>query len=190
MMHHRLHLQQLLNRTLRLSVAAILPVGVIGATGLSPARADWNPFATCTFELLEANVSQAEAASACAEALEPKDLSWCVLRIYNSTPVDGTSALRSCFRSRRPLELADCAIDVTREFQDRTGEADAGDEAEVGQSVALSTLDNCRRSLLPQRFAECAIGLSSQIDFSATSILQTCIQAEAFPTVLFPRLGN
>jgi hypothetical protein len=188
MMHSRL--KQLLSRMLRLGAAVVLPTGIAIASFPQTARADRNPFEICARELIETNLSPAEASEACAEALEPKDLSLCVLKIYELTPVDATSALRSCFRARRPLDLATCAIEVTREFQDRATVGAEEENTEVAKSLALSTLDTCRRSLLPRRFAECAIGLSREVDLAATNILTTCIEAEAFPANLFPGRAN
>ncbi|MBD2576640.1 hypothetical protein [Oscillatoria sp. FACHB-1406] len=179
-------LKQLCLRTVRLGTAAILPAAIVGEIGLGTARAaENNPFAICAAELRETEVSESEALEACAESLEPDDLSWCVLRLYNSTSVDGTSALRSCFRARRPVELATCAIDITRAFQEQPSSG-----TENIQDIALSALDGCRRSLIPNRFADCAVGLNRQSDFSQTSILNACIAAEAFPPTLFPRSGS
>lgn len=178
-------LKQLFIRTVRLSAAAIIPAAMVGEVGLGVARADSNPFAICAAELREAEVTETEALGACAEALEPADLSWCVLRLYNSTSVDGTSALRSCFRARRPVELATCAIDITRAFREQPSSG-----VEDGETIALAALDSCRRSLIPGRFADCAVGLNRQTDFSQTNILNACIAAEAFPPTLFPRGGS
>ncbi|MDY7012434.1 MAG: hypothetical protein SVX43_02330 [Cyanobacteriota bacterium] len=181
-------MKQFLNRSFRIAAIAMLPAATLGWPALNAAQAAKNnPFETCTVELLEAQVSQVEAAAACAEALEPEDLSWCVLKIYELTPVDSRSALSACFRVRRPLDLADCTIDVTDEFQDRDRAVVSPD---TGQPLALSTLETCRRSLLPRRFAECAIGLSREVDFSALGILNTCLEAEAYPELLFPRRTN
>lgn len=184
MSHNRL--KQLFLRTVRLGTVAIIPAAIVGEIGLGAARAaENNPFAICAAELREAEVSESEALEACAEALEPDDLSWCVLRLYNSTSVDGTSALRSCFRARRPVELATCAIDITRAFKEQPGTG-----TEDAQQLALSALDGCRRSLIPTRFADCAVGLNRQSDFSQTNILNACIAAEAFPQNLFLRGGS
>jgi hypothetical protein len=174
-----------LNCSFRFGAIALLPAVSLGFLGFNSAQAaDNNPFEICAIELLEAQVNQAEASIACAQALLPEDLSWCVLKIYQRTPVDGNSALDACFRDRRPLELADCTINVTDEFQERDRVVASPDSE---QSLALSILDTCRRSLLPRRFAECAIGLSREVDLSAPQILNTCIAAEAYPAVLFPR---
>jgi len=200
-----------LDRPVRLSTAAFLSAGLALCSLPQPAKANWNPFQICAAELLNTTITPEEISVACAEALEPEDLSHCVLKINNFTPVDARSALRSCFRVRRPLELASCVTDITEELQnyDRVGVTFEVEETtgivefsgiglpvntpsveETIASQAIATLNHCRRSLLPLRYAECTIGLSREIDFSPAKALETCLDAEDFPPSLFPRLGN
>ncbi len=131
----------------------------------TPAKADVTPFEICGTELLRAQLSREVAASACAEALNPDDLSLCVLKIKDLTPIPANNAVESCRRVRRPLELASCVVDISDRIKNAQG---------------ISVLDHCRRSLLPLRFSECVIGLSTEIDFSPPKALQTCIAAEDF----------
>ncbi|MCP2731979.1 hypothetical protein [Limnofasciculus baicalensis] len=132
---------------------------------ITPAQADVTPFEICSAELLRVQLSREVAASACAEALSPDDLSLCVLKIKDLTPIPANNAVESCRRVRRPLELASCVVDISDRIKNAEG---------------ISVLDYCRRSLLPLRFSECVIGLSTEIDFSPPKALQTCIAAEDF----------
>ena len=131
----------------------------------TPTLAGVDQFQICAAELLRAELSRELASQACGEALEPKDLSLCVLKIKDLTPIAADDALVACRRVRRPLELASCTVNINKYLQDAN---------------ALSVLDHCRRSLLPLRFSECAIGLSREIDFSPPRALETCIAADDF----------
>ncbi len=131
----------------------------------TPAKAGVDQFQICAAELLRAQISREVASRACGEALYPKDLSLCVLKIKELTAIPANNALSSCRRVRRPLELASCVVDISNRIEN---------------AQELSVLDRCRRSLLPLRFAECVIGLSTEIDFSPPKALETCIAAEDF----------
>lgn len=132
----------------------------------TPVSAGVDQFQICAAELLRAGISRENAARTCAEALEPKDLSLCVLKIEQLTPIAADDALFACMRVRRPKELASCTVDINQHTQG---------------SDPVSVLANCRRTLLPLRFSECVIGLSREIDFSVEGALATCIDAEDFP---------
>jgi hypothetical protein len=131
----------------------------------------FNEFDVCTNELLRAEVSPEQAARACADALEPKDLSLCVLKIRALTPLGADETIAACLRVRRPLELADCVVDIDRSAEDPD---------------AANILSNCRRSLLPRRFSDCVQGLTREANLTATSAMDTCIAAEDFEPELFP----
>lgn len=128
-------------------------------------------YQVCAYELLRADISPERTAIACSEALVPKDLSRCVLRISYQTPTISNEALTACTRVRRPLELASCTVDINTKTQG---------------AEAIKVLDYCRRSLLPVSFSECVIGLSRQIDASTPKALDTCIAADDFPRELSP----
>lgn len=150
----------------RFSVSQLATASLLALTIPStPAQADVNRFGICSAELLRVQLSREAAASACGEALSPDDLSLCVLKIKDLTPIPANNALESCKRVRRPKELASCVVDISNRIKNAEG---------------LSVLDHCRRSLLPERFSECVIGLSTEIDFSPPKALQTCIAAEDF----------
>lgn len=151
----------------QLAIAGLLAMAIPGGQ----ATAASNKFAVCSAELLRANISPNLASTACAEALEPMDLSECVLRMASVTPAIADRALGSCTRVRRPVELAKCVVEINR----RTESSDIS-----------SVLDHCRRSLLPLRFSSCVIGLSNQTDFSTARTMSTCIAAEGFTRQLSP----
>ncbi|HBL61945.1 MAG TPA: hypothetical protein DDZ80_27105 [Cyanobacteria bacterium UBA8803] len=147
-------------------VSQLTTAGLIAlAIPSHPATAGVDQFQICAAELLRADVSREVASRVCGEALYPKDLSLCVLKIRDLTPIAANEALNACRRVRRPRELASCVVNINKYTPD---------------PEALSVLDHCRRSLLPLRFAECAIGLSREIDFSPARALETCIAAEDF----------
>jgi len=126
----------------------------------------------CAAELVRfAALSQEAASVACAQALAPKELSRCVLKISELTPTRAQDALFACFKVRRPLELAGCVHDIHEKTQ---------------KPDAAAVIDHCRRSLLPLRFSDCVVGLSREIDFSPPKALRTCIAAEDFPRNLYP----
>lgn len=131
-----------------------------------------NDYQVCTRELIEDGINAEVAASACAEALEPKDIADCVDDIASDTAIASDEALASCVRVRRPEDMADC---VTR--------IDGSLEAAVPQEV----LDNCTRSLLPDDYAECVVGVDRETDFLPTDIMQTCIAADyRLPPRVYP----
>jgi len=152
--------------TSQLAIAGLFAIAIPS----EPATA-LTEFQVCAAELLRAEVSPEQASRACAEALAPKDLSLCVLRIKVLTPTKPNDALFACTRVRRPLELASCVVDINKRTQSKE---------------APSVLDHCRRSLLPIRFSECVVGLSREIDVSVPRALQSCITAEDFPRELSP----
>jgi hypothetical protein len=128
------HFKALWGNFSRWSAITLVPAGLLAFSWSQVAKADWNPFEICVKELLGTEaISPQQAASACAEALEPKDLSYCVIKINTFTPVDALSALRTCFRDRRPLELATCTVNITQEFDLSDRVASNRDETLVAQ---------------------------------------------------------
>ena len=120
-----------------------------------------NQYRGCAGRLLSVGISAEAAASACAEALRPKDLSRCVVEIEQQTELAAEDALSSCRQVRRPNELASCVVGISR-----------------NQEEAIpSVLNYCGRSLLPVRFAECVVGLRVEADFAPTDAMDTCIDA-------------
>ncbi len=144
-------------------------------------RSDPRYFQNCARDLLENGIPAEQVAAACADALVPTDLSACVSDIARRTPVEANLALFACFRSRRPLELANCTIDITRETLDPFYRNDSVELA----ATARDALERCRRSLLPQRYAACVVGLSRPMTLTPLDIMSACLDAEDFPRELY-----
>jgi hypothetical protein len=119
-------------------------------------------FRTCAARLLSVGVSNNEAASACAAALNPGNLSRCVAEIELRTEIAAADALATCRQVRRPEELAGCVVDISRNSE---------------KNAVPGVLDYCGRSLLPERFAECVVGLNRVIEVAPTRAMETCIDA-------------
>ncbi len=126
----------------------------------------------CASDLIKSGVTGKQAAAACADALEPKEISACVAKIQSGSNIAAIDALQACYRVRRPADLASCVVDINGKLQ---------------ESDAPLALDNCRRSLLPKHYADCTLGLVGSVkELSATEAMETCISAEIFPSQLFP----
>lgn len=180
----------LFHQSFNLGAIAVLQAGLLAmVVPTDPAQA-FNQFDVCVSELLDREIAQTTALRACAEALKPKDLSLCVLRIGSQTAVTADEALAACFQVRRPLELADCAININNSALEPYISKPEADTS-VQQPTALVALTNCRRSLLPKRYAECVIAASRNTNLSPATAMDTCISAEDYPSVLFPsNLGS
>ena len=127
-----------------------------------PAKADWNEFTLCSIELQKIGIEANQAGNACAEAIEPKDLSSCAMRINYETPISAPIALDGCFRVRRPLELSQCVGNIYREIiKEDDEDITLGNRPSEHLQPSLLSLDYCRRSLLPLTFSECVVGISN-----------------------------
>lgn len=152
-----------------------------------------NQFSACISQIVGTGVSPQDAATACSEALIPKELSGCVAMIKSKTPIDGNLALNACFQVRRPIDLGNCVVDIHRAVPLVATNASKQTETEKdekgGDKLELSKqiLDSCRQSLLPGRFSECVIAISRDVAKNNPSqALSTCLSAEDFPRDLFP----
>ena len=127
----------LLNRILRATTAVLLPSGLLVVP--NPANAV-NQFDVCTIRLLRRGIPEEQAAISCAQALEPTQLSECVLRIGGQTSVAAEDALRACFRDRRPVDLAACVVniqeDALRPYLARLSSINAPTEGTDGEAIA------------------------------------------------------
>ncbi len=121
-----------------------------------------NQYRSCVGRLLDIDISPEAAASACAAALRPTDLSKCVAKIEQQTAIASQDALATCRQVRRPNELANCVVGISRNIE----------EDAIG-----SVLNYCGRSLLPERYAECVVGLRIEADFTPTDAMNSCIDA-------------
>ncbi|BAZ43474.1 hypothetical protein NIES4102_04750 [Chondrocystis sp. NIES-4102] len=122
---------------------------------------------SCAESLIVDGVSKSAAAIACADALQPNDLSSCVADIKESTNIKGEDALQACYRVRRPDELANCVIDLS---------------SGLAAEKSTMALDNCRRSLLPDRYAECTLDLTETAQIPPEEAMKSCIAAEFYPS--------
>ncbi|MBW4657632.1 MAG: hypothetical protein KME15_03085 [Drouetiella hepatica Uher 2000/2452] len=171
---------------IRLSVAQLASAGLV-ATALpasaffysTPAsdttyRSTSADYRTCVAQITGAGIVAADAATACAAALYPRDLSKCVTNIDAGTALTSADAIANCTRVRRPVELATCVVDI--------GAIDNPTET----APLLNIVDHCRRSLLPLRFSACVVGLRSQVDFATSAALSNCIAATNRPRNVLP----
>lgn len=180
-----------------------VPLGLLPIIRPTPVLA--NQFDTCIRQIAGAGVSPKDAAQACSDALIPKELSRCVAMINSRTPIDGQSALLACYQVRRPIDLANCVVDIHRAVPaiaaagpsaNTTGEPSTNITAPATKQdtktptppeLSLQTLDSCRKSLLPGRFSECVIAASRDVvGETPAEALDTCLSAEDFPRDLFP----
>ncbi|HEY9639409.1 MAG TPA: hypothetical protein V6C57_02940 [Coleofasciculaceae cyanobacterium] len=166
---------------IRLSITQLATAGLLAAalpaTALtydSTYRSTSRDYGTCVTQMKGTGVVDADAASACAAALYPKDLSSCVVNIDSRTTLTAADALSSCRRVRRPVELATCVVDI--------GAIDSSKDT----TSLLNVMDHCRRSLLPVRFSACVVGLRSQASFSTETALSDCIAATNRPRDVLP----
>lgn len=177
--YHLFHLLQSIMPNLSVqfrSPRSVLPVAIAALIAahvpLKPATAAIDDsFQLCAAELLEAGVERQVAATACASALHPEELSACVLNIEQSTELAATDAVAACRRVRRPQELSTCVVDLNQTLEN---------------AVALEILDNCRRSLLPERYASCVSGIHGTTNYTPTESMLICISAGDRPRDLAP----
>ncbi|CCH94280.1 Genome sequencing data, contig C317 [Microcystis aeruginosa PCC 9432] len=174
------------------SVIATISLGLVEMNRAAIAFGNNNQFSACISQIVRTGVSPEDAATACSEALIPKELSRCVVMIKSKTPINGNLALQACFQVRRPIDLAHCVVDIHRAaplFAANSLKQTETETAKEPDKLGISTqiLDSCRQSLLPGRFSECVIAVSRGVDKNNPSqALQTCLSAEDFPRDLFP----
>lgn len=174
------------------SAIATISLGLVEMNRTAIAFGNNNQFSACISQIVRTGVSPQDAATACSEALIPKELSRCVVMIKSKTPIDGNLALQACFQVRRPIDLGNCVVDIHRAaplFAANSPKQTETETAKEPDKLGISTqiLDSCRQSLLPGRFSECVIAVSRDVDKNNPSqALQTCLSAEDFPRDLFP----
>jgi hypothetical protein len=104
-------MKSFLNYTVRLTAIVALPT-IFLALSLPIRPANANEFNDCINELSDSGVSQEQAGIACSDALIPKELSACVSKIQDNTPIQADDALKACYRVRRPVDLGNCVVDI------------------------------------------------------------------------------
>lgn len=121
-----------------------------------------NGYRVCAARLLSVGIPAEAASSSCAAALRPREVSSCVGKIQGKTQIPATDSLSFCRQARRPNDLATCVVGI----------------GTVSQETAnRPILSYCSRSLLPVEFGKCVVGLRSEIDFSSTQAMESCINA-------------
>jgi hypothetical protein len=174
------------------SAIATICLGLVEMNRTAIAFGNNNQFSACINQIVRTGVSPQDAATACSEALIPKELSRCVAMIKSKTPIDGNLALQACFQVRRPIDLGNCVVDIHRAAPLFAANSPKQTETETAKEpdklgISRQILDSCRQSLLPGRFSECVIAVSRDVDKNNPSqALQTCLSAEDFPRDLFP----
>ena len=148
--------------------ASTLAFGTVGA-GAALASPD---YFECTLDMTDSGVSEADAIAACSSARYPENLGACVLDVSEFTGLAGNTALAVCGRSRRPLEVADCTINIHDAFLD---------------GPSTDVLNNCGRSLLPARYGTCVIDIVDAADVAVDTALTQCIRAGFRPWQIMPR---
>lgn len=148
-----------------LGLAATIPV-TAGTAQAREARYD-----QCARDLLEAGIEADTAATACALALRPTEVSDCVVDVTRVSAVLPEVALSACSRDRRPTEVANCVADIHQDL-------DVADPTPV--------LVLCHRSLLPERYAACVTGLAETIGYDTETSLARCIAAGYRPENVAP----
>ena len=172
-------MRNLIKQTTKMGILAALPVAlVISAIPQLPATAK-NQFDACVGEMIKGGVTGEQAATACADALIPKELSKCVQKIREKTDLPAEDVLQNCYQVRRPVDLASCVTDINAKILQPT--------TDNKQAMLSMALNSCRSSLLPRRYADCVIGVNQGVpDMSPDKIMDTCLSAEDFPRDLFP----
>jgi hypothetical protein len=141
--------------------------GVSLLANTQQANASTEGYRRCADALLRQGITPQAAASACAVALKPEQLSSCVSDINrrNKSGLNPNDILNSCQQVRRPNELSTCVIDIGRKIRD----------VETG-----SILRSCQNSLLPQRYSQCVLGLALRVGLSGNDLLGTCLDPKNY----------
>jgi hypothetical protein len=145
-----------------LAMAGILAMALPSNAITNLLRRNQNEYRVCAARLLSVGIPPEAASTACAAALRPKEVSSCVGQIQRRTQIPATDSLPFCGQARRPNDLATCVVGIGTTSQ---------------ETVNPAILSYCNRSLLPVKFGKCVVGLRSEIDFSPTQAMESCIDA-------------
>ncbi len=161
----------------KLTTATAPILAIAGVLGMSlPSNAvstsfRRNDYRVCAARLLSVGIPVEAASAACAAALRPRELSSCVGKIQRKTQIPATDSLSFCGRARRANDFAICVVGIGTRSQETANRA---------------IMSYCNRSLLPVEFAKCVVGLRSEIDFSSTQAMKSCIDANDIITKIVP----
>ena len=148
-------------------IAIQILTGVSLFSHVKPAIASSEAYRRCADVLLRQGIAPQSAASACAVALKPEQLSSCVSDINrrNKSGLNPNDILNSCQQVRRPNELSICVIDIGRKIRD---------------VEPVSILRSCQNSLLPRRYSQCVLGLAPRVGLSGNDLLGTCLDPKNY----------
>ncbi|ACK71780.1 conserved hypothetical protein [Gloeothece citriformis PCC 7424] len=196
-------IQALFDRSVRWGAFTLLSTGLLTLSiPVEPANAR-NMYDVCLGQLTAVGVRPEQADAACANALIPKELSRCVRRVALSVSVTADAAVDNCFLSRRPVDVANCVVDINNQValnegwptnvEGRVRETFAEPvtspiiDSDAQLSPSLLVLEACRRSLQPGVYSQCVTGLSRSggLDTLRESV-STCLGGEVFPPAIFP----
>ncbi|KFF41128.1 MAG: hypothetical protein ucyna2_01035 [Candidatus Atelocyanobacterium thalassa isolate SIO64986] len=150
----------------------IAPLSVYGNVQSSS-----NQYSVCIKQLKKFSISGEDAATACSDALIPKELSQCVSIIGNIRQIDGSDSLRACFQVRRPIDLGNCVVSIHRILPNQT---DINSNVDKNLINSLTLLDSCRSSLNPGLYAECVIATVKEVkDITHIKAMSICLTTES-----------
>jgi hypothetical protein len=114
------------NKFLGVSALVTLQIGLFDLTFNSASALAEDRFEVCAGDLIdldaqlppEKKLTPEKISAACANALHPEELSLCVLSIVKNTNpgILAEDALKSCYRVRRPVELARCVVRINKQI--------------------------------------------------------------------------
>jgi hypothetical protein len=166
-----------------IAAPALVVMGWLGMTflpGTNAIAVSTGDYRACASRLLKAGITAEAAASACARALRPRDLSSCVAEIEDETEIAAVDALSTCTRAWRPEDVGACVVGISKNTK-------AGNQVLDKQLLNRTILSNCGLSLLPRRYAQCVVGLRLQIDnLAPTQAINTCIDASNYVSGYLP----
>ncbi|WOB43469.1 hypothetical protein HNI00_10085 [Thermoleptolyngbya oregonensis NK1-22] len=152
-----------------LTTAGLLVLGLPTSSALASyryRRVRTSDYEECTADLIGRGAAEAVAATACASAFHPREVSRCVAGIGGGETLVVSDVLGACRSVRRPEDLAQCFNQIV------------GDDETANLSSVLS---HCRRSLLPNEFANCVVGIKNGSTLTTDRALATCIDAVDTP---------
>ncbi|MGC1309182.1 MAG: hypothetical protein WA885_18315 [Phormidesmis sp.] len=151
--------------------AASLSATSLATVGVAPAVAA-SDYYSCAAGMVAAGVPEDDAIAACTGARYPEDLGACVVDVSEFTGLMAETALVMCGRSRRPIEVANCTINIHDAFFD---------------SPSTKVLENCGTSLLPERYGTCVVDIVDATEVAVDEALTQCIRAGYRPWRIQPR---
>jgi hypothetical protein len=141
--------------------------GVAFLANTPAANANTKNYRQCADVLLRQGIAPQSAASACAVAWKPTQLSSCVADINrrNRAVLNPNVILNSCQQVRRPNDLSICVADISGKIRD----------VEPG-----FILQSCQNSLLPKLYSQCVLGLAPRVGLSGNDLLGTCLDPKNY----------